>query len=127
MVNGAGLAMATMDMVKLKGGAPANFLDVGGGTNKEKVKEAFKLILSDGTVKAVLVNIFGGIVKCDVIAAGILAAVEEMHLTIPVVVRLEGTNVELGLSMLKDSGLGLHTAEDLNSAAEKAVQLAEGV
>ena len=127
MVNGAGLAMATMDMVKLKGGAPANFLDVGGGTNKEKVKEAFKLILSDGTVKAVLVNIFGGIVKCDVIAAGILAAVAEMHLTIPVVVRLEGTNVELGLSMLKDSGLGLHTAEDLNSAAEQAVKLAEGV
>jgi succinyl-CoA synthetase beta subunit len=127
MVNGAGLAMATMDMVKLKGGAPANFLDVGGGTNKDKVKEAFKLILSDGTVKAVLVNIFGGIVKCDVIAAGILAAVEEMHLTIPVVVRLEGTNVELGLAMLKDSGLGLHTAEDLNNAAEQAVKLAEAV
>jgi len=126
MVNGAGLAMATMDMVKLKGGAPANFLDVGGGTNKDKVKEAFKLILSDGTVKAVLVNIFGGIVKCDVIAAGILAAVEEMHLTIPVVVRLEGTNVEQGLAMLKDSGLGLVAAEDLNSAAEQAVKLAEG-
>ncbi|MDD2737931.1 MAG: ADP-forming succinate--CoA ligase subunit beta [Methylomonas lenta] len=126
MVNGAGLAMATMDMVKLKGGAPANFLDVGGGTNKDKVKAAFKLILSDGTTKAVLVNIFGGIVKCDVIAAGILAAVEEMHLTIPVVVRLEGTNVELGLSMLAQSGLGLHTAEDLNSAAEQAVKLAEG-
>ncbi len=125
MVNGAGLAMATMDMVKLKGGAPANFLDVGGGTNKDKVKEAFKLILSDGTVKAVLVNIFGGIVKCDVIAAGILAAVEEMHLTIPVVVRLEGTNVEQGLAMLKDSGLGLVAAEDLNSAAEQAVKLAE--
>lgn len=125
MVNGAGLAMATMDMVKLKGGAPANFLDVGGGTNKDKVKAAFKLILSDGTTKAVLVNIFGGIVKCDVIAAGILAAVEEMHLTIPVVVRLEGTNVELGLSMLAESGLGLHTAEDLNSAAELAVKLAE--
>ncbi|MCQ8130230.1 ADP-forming succinate--CoA ligase subunit beta [Methylomonas rivi] len=127
MVNGAGLAMATMDMVKLKGGAPANFLDVGGGTNKDKVKAAFKLILSDGTTKAVLVNIFGGIVKCDVIAAGILAAVEEMHLTIPVVVRLEGTNVELGLSMLAESGLGLHTAEDLNSAAELVVKLAEGV
>ena len=127
MVNGAGLAMATMDMVKLKGGAPANFLDVGGGTNKDKVKAAFKLILSDGTTKAVLVNIFGGIVKCDVIAAGILAAVEEMHLTIPVVVRLEGTNVELGLSMLAESGLGLHTAEDLNSAAEQAVKLAEAV
>ncbi|WP_020484772.1 ADP-forming succinate--CoA ligase subunit beta [Methylomonas sp. MK1] len=127
MVNGAGLAMATMDMVKLKGGAPANFLDVGGGTNKDKVKAAFKLILSDGTTKAVLVNIFGGIVKCDVIAAGILAAVEEMHLTIPVVVRLEGTNVEQGLAMLKDSGLGLYAAEDLNSAAEQAVKLAEAV
>lgn len=126
MVNGAGLAMATMDMVKLKGGSPANFLDVGGGTNKDKVKEAFKLILSDGTVKAVLVNIFGGIVKCDVIAAGILAAVEEMHLTIPVVVRLEGTNVEQGLAMLKNSGLGLVAAEDLNSAAEQAVKLAVG-
>jgi succinyl-CoA synthetase, beta subunit len=125
MVNGAGLAMATMDMVKLKGGAPANFLDVGGGTNKDKVKEAFKLILSDGTVKAVLVNIFGGIVKCDVIAAGILAAVEEMHLTIPVVVRLEGTNVQQGLDMLKNSGLGLVPAADLNQAAELAVTLAE--
>ncbi|QPK63017.1 ADP-forming succinate--CoA ligase subunit beta [Methylomonas sp. LL1] len=127
MVNGAGLAMATMDMVKLKGGAPANFLDVGGGTNKDKVKEAFKLILSDGSVKAVLVNIFGGIVKCDVIAAGILAAVEEMHLTIPVVVRLEGTNVEQGLAMLKNAGLGLVAAEDLNSAAEQAVKLAEAI
>ncbi len=125
MVNGAGLAMATMDMVKLKGGAPANFLDVGGGTNKDKVKEAFKLILSDGTVKAVLVNIFGGIVQCDVIAAGILAAVEEMHLTIPVVVRLEGTNAEQGRAMLNESGLGLVAADDLNSAAEQAVALAE--
>ena len=127
MVNGAGLAMATMDMVKLKGGAPANFLDVGGGTNKEKVKEAFKLILADGVVKAVLVNIFGGIVKCDVIAAGILAAVEEMHLHIPVVVRLEGTNAEQGRAMLNDSGLGLIAADDLNSAAERAVALAEAV
>ena len=114
MVNGAGLAMATMDMVKLKGGLPANLLDVGGGTNKEKVKEAFKLIIADGTVKAVLVNIFGGIVKCDVIAAGILAAVDEMHLTIPVVVRLEGTNAEQGREMLNNSGLGLVAAEDLN-------------
>ncbi|MGR8929930.1 MAG: ADP-forming succinate--CoA ligase subunit beta [Gammaproteobacteria bacterium] len=126
MVNGAGLAMATMDMVKLKGGTPANFLDVGGGTNKEKVKEAFKLILSDGTVKAVLVNIFGGIVQCDVIAAGILAAVAEMHLSIPVVVRLEGTNADKGRSMLNESGLGLVAAEDLNDAAEQAVKLAEG-
>lgn len=125
MVNGAGLAMATMDMVKLKGGAPANFLDVGGGTNKDKVKEAFKLILADGTVKAVLVNIFGGIVQCDVIAAGILAAVAEMHLSIPVVVRLEGTNAEQGRAMLNQSGLGLVAADDLNSAAEQAVKLAE--
>lgn len=125
MVNGAGLAMATMDMVKLKGGTPANFLDVGGGTNQEKVKEAFKLILSDGSVKAVLVNIFGGIVKCDVIAAGILAAVADMHLNIPVVVRLEGTNAEQGRAMLNASGLGLVAAEDLNSAAEQAVKLAE--
>jgi succinyl-CoA synthetase beta subunit len=125
MVNGAGLAMATMDMVKLKGGSPANFLDVGGGTNKEKVKEAFKLILADGVVKAVLVNIFGGIVQCDVIAAGILAAVEDMHLHIPVVVRLEGTNAELGREMLNNSGLGLIAADDLNSAAAKAVALAE--
>lgn len=125
MVNGAGLAMATMDMVKLKGGAPANFLDVGGGTNKDKVKEAFKLIIADGTVKAVLVNIFGGIVQCDVIAAGILAAVEEMQLTIPVVVRLEGTNAEQGRAMLNQSGLGLVAAEDLNSAAAQVVALAE--
>ena len=127
MVNGAGLAMATMDMVKLKGGAPANFLDVGGGTNKDKVKEAFKLIIADGTVKAVLVNIFGGIVQCDVIAAGILAAVEDMQLTIPVVVRLEGTNAEQGRTMLNQSGLGLVAAEDLNSAAAQVVALAEAV
>ncbi len=127
MVNGAGLAMATMDMVKLKGGAPANFLDVGGGTNKDKVKEAFKLIIADGMVKAVLVNIFGGIVQCDVIAAGILAAVEEMQLTIPVVVRLEGTNAEQGRAMLNQSGLGLVAAEDLNSAAAQVVALAEAV
>ena len=125
MVNGAGLAMATMDMVQLKGGAPANFLDVGGGTNKDKVKEAFKLILSDGTVKAVLVNIFGGIVQCDVIAAGILAAVAEMNLEIPVVVRLEGTNADKGRAMLNESGLGLFAAEDLSDAAEQAVKLAE--
>lgn len=127
MVNGAGLAMATMDMVKLKGGLPANFLDVGGGTNKEKVKEAFKLILSDSTIKAVLVNIFGGIVQCDVIAAGILAAVADMHLTTPVVVRLEGTNAEQGRAMLNNAGLGLVAANDLNQAAELAVKLAEGV
>ncbi len=127
MVNGAGLAMATMDLVKLKGGAPANFLDVGGGTNTEKVAEAFKLLLSDGQVKAVLVNIFGGIVQCDVIAKGILAAVEEISITIPVVVRLEGTNAELGRQLLNDSGLGLVAADDLSSAAEQVVKLAEAV
>ncbi len=126
MVNGAGLAMATMDLVKFKGGAPANFLDVGGGTNAEKVAEAFKLILSDRNVKAVLVNIFGGIVQCDVIARGILAAVREIDLTVPVVVRLEGTNAEQGLALLNQSGLGLETAEDLNHAAERVVALAGG-
>ncbi|WP_031434453.1 ADP-forming succinate--CoA ligase subunit beta [Methylomarinum vadi] len=126
MVNGAGLAMATMDLVKFKGGAPANFLDVGGGTNAEKVAEAFKLILSDANVKAVLVNIFGGIVQCDVIAQGILAAVKEIDLTVPVVVRLEGTNAEQGLALLNKSGLGLVTAEDLNHAAEQVVALAGG-
>lgn len=125
MVNGAGLAMATMDIVKLKGGEPANFLDVGGGADKERVKEAFKLILSDGIVKVVLVNIFGGIVQCDVIAQGILAAVAEMSLTVPVVVRLEGSNAELGRNLLNNSDLGLYAANDLNSAAEQAVALAE--
>ncbi len=126
MVNGAGLAMATMDLVKFKGGSPANFLDVGGGTNEEKVAEAFKLLLSDKNVKAVLVNIFGGIVQCDVIAQGILSAVKVVDLNIPVVVRLEGTNAEKGLALLNESGLGLETAEDLNLAAEKAVALAGG-
>ena len=124
MVNGAGLAMATMDLVKLKGGKPANFLDVGGGTNVEKVCEAFKLILSDHNVKAVLVNIFGGIVKCDVIAQGILAAIQEVHVTIPVVVRLEGTNVEEGRALLSNTGLNLYAADDLAHAAEQVVALA---
>ena len=127
MVNGAGLAMATMDLVKLKGGLPANFLDVGGGTNVEKVCEAFKLIISDSNVKAVLVNIFGGIVKCDVIAQGILAAIEQVHVTIPVVVRLEGTNVEEGRALLTNTGLNLYAAEDLSHAAEKVVELAKAV
>ncbi len=125
MVNGAGLAMATMDLVKLKGGLPANFLDVGGGTNVEKVCEAFKLILSDSSVKAVLVNIFGGIVKCDVIASGILAAVEQIHVTVPVVVRLEGTNVEEGRALLSNTGLKIYAADDLAHAAEQVVALAE--
>ncbi|MCF7986962.1 MAG: ADP-forming succinate--CoA ligase subunit beta [Methylovulum sp.] len=125
MVNGAGLAMATMDLVKLKGGLPANFLDVGGGTNVEKVCEAFKLILSDNSVKAVLVNIFGGIVKCDVIASGILAAIEQIHVTVPVVVRLEGTNVEQGRALLSNTGLNIFAAEDLAQEAEHVVKLAE--
>ena len=127
MVNGAGLAMATMDLVKLKGGQPANFLDVGGGTNVEKVCEAFKLILSDSSVKAVLVNIFGGIVQCDVIASGILAAIEQIHVKVPVVVRLEGTNVEHGRALLTDTGLNIYPAEDLAHAAEQVVALAEAV
>ncbi len=127
MVNGAGLAMATMDLVKLKGGAPANFLDVGGGTNTEKVCEAFKLILSDTNVKAVLVNIFGGIVQCDIIAKGILTAVDEVHVTIPVVVRLEGTNAEKGRALLNDSDFGVIAADDLASAAEQVVALAKEV
>ena len=124
MVNGAGLAMATMDLVKLKGGSPANFLDVGGGTTPEKVCEAFKLILSDKSVKAVLVNIFGGIVQCDVIAQGILTAVDEVHVQVPVIVRLEGTNVEKGKALLNDSDFGVVAADDLASAAEQAVALA---
>lgn len=124
MVNGAGLAMATMDLVKLKGGLPANFLDVGGGTNVEKVCEAFKLLLADGHVKAVLVNIFGGIVKCDVIALGILEAIKQIHVTVPVVVRLEGTNVEEGRALLSNTGLNIYAANDLAHAAEQVVALA---
>ena len=121
MVNGAGLAMATMDLVKLHGGAPANFLDVGGGTTAERVAEAFKLILSDPKVRAVLVNIFGGIVRCDLIAEGIINAVREVGIEVPVVVRLEGTNAELGLKLLDESGLSLETASDLTEAARKVV------
>ncbi len=121
MVNGAGLAMATMDLIKLHGGEPANFLDVGGGTNADKVAEAFKLILSDDKVKAILVNIFGGIVRCDLIAEGIIKAVREVGIHIPVVVRLEGTNVELGRKMLADSGLAITAADDLTAAAQQAV------
>lgn len=124
MVNGAGLAMATMDLVKLKGGEPANFLDVGGGTDAKKVAEAFKLILSDDAVRAVLVNIFGGIVRCDVIAEGILAGIKEVGVQVPVVVRLEGTNAGEGLALLKDSGLDIITAEDLEEAAAKVVEAA---
>jgi succinyl-CoA synthetase beta subunit len=121
MVNGAGLAMATMDLIKLHGGMPANFLDVGGGTTADKVAEAFKLILSDKNVKAILVNIFGGIVRCDLIAEGIIKAVQEVGIEIPVVVRLEGTNVEKGRALLKSSGLKIISADSLTSAAKQAV------
>jgi succinyl-CoA synthetase beta subunit len=124
MVNGAGLAMATMDLIKLNGGEPANFLDVGGGTTPERVAEAFKLILSSSQVKAILVNIFGGIVRCDLIADGIIQAVKEVGLSIPVVVRLEGTNVELGREKLAQSGLSIVSAESLAHAAQRVVELA---
>ena len=126
MVNGAGLAMSTMDMIKLAGGQPANFLDVGGGADEEKVTAAFKLLLSDPRVKAVLVNIFGGIMKCDVIAAGIIAAAKQVHLEVPLVVRLEGTNVEQGKALLASSGLAITPADDLGDAARKAVAAANG-
>ena len=125
MVNGAGLAMATMDIIKHHGGEPANFLDVGGGASEEQVTEAFKILLSDPKVKAVLVNIFGGIMKCDVIAAGILQAVKAVKLEIPLVVRLEGTNVEEGRRMLAESGLQIVPASDLDDAARQVVALAE--
>ena len=121
MVNGAGLAMATMDIIKLKGGQPANFLDVGGGATKERVIEAFKLILADTSVQGVLINIFGGIVRCDMIAEAIIAAVKEVNVTVPVMVRLEGNNAELGAKILDESGLKLTSAQGLNDAAEKIV------
>jgi succinyl-CoA synthetase beta subunit len=126
MVNGAGLAMATMDVIKLAGGEPANFLDVGGGATKERVAEAFKLILSSDKVRAILVNIFGGIVRCDMIAEGVIAAVKEVGVTIPVVVRLEGTNVERGRELLAGSGFKIIPATDLNDAAKKAVSAVRG-
>jgi succinyl-CoA synthetase beta subunit len=121
MVNGAGLAMATMDVIKLNGGEPANFLDVGGGSNAGRVREAFKLILSSDRIEAILVNIFGGIVRCDEIAEGIIAAVREVGVAVPVVVRLEGTNVEKGRKMLAESELRIISADDLNDAATKVV------
>ena len=124
MVNGAGLAMATMDLIKLHGGDPANFLDVGGGITAERVVEAFKLVVSDSGVQAILVNIFGGIVRCDLIAEGIVTAMKEVDLSIPVVVRLEGTNVEQGKKLLEDSGLEVITAENLTDAATKVVRAA---
>ena len=124
MVNGAGLAMATMDLIKLHGGDPANFLDVGGGATKERVAEAFKLILSNRNVAAILVNIFGGIVRCDLIAEGIISAVKEVGVSVPVVVRLEGTNVDKGRELLANSGLDIIAAEDLTDAAKKVVAAA---
>jgi succinyl-CoA synthetase beta subunit len=125
MVNGAGLAMATMDMIKLHGGNPANFLDVGGGATKERVAEAFKIILSDKKVKAILINIFGGIVRCDLIAEGIIGAVSEIGTSLPVVVRLEGNNAALGSKMLSDSGLNIIAASDFTDAAKKVVEAAK--
>ncbi len=127
MVNGAGLAMGTMDIIKLHGGEPANFLDVGGGATKERVTEAFKIILSDANVKAVLVNIFGGIVRCDLIAEGIIGAVEEVGVKVPVVVRLEGNNAEIGARLLEESGLNIIAATSLSQAAQRVVAAAEGV
>jgi succinyl-CoA synthetase beta subunit len=126
LVNGAGLAMATMDIIKLHGGEPANFLDVGGGASKEKVSHAFKIILKDPKVKAILVNIFGGIMKCDVIAEGVIAAAKELSLQVPLVVRLEGTNVEKGKEILAKSGLKIIPADGLTDAAKKAVAAAQG-
>ncbi|MFO7551686.1 MAG: ADP-forming succinate--CoA ligase subunit beta [Haliea sp.] len=127
MVNGAGLAMGTMDIVKLHGGSPANFLDVGGGATKERVSEAFKIILSDANVKAVLINIFGGIVRCDLIADGVIGAVQEIGVEVPVVVRLEGNNAELGRKVLADSGLNIIAATSLTDAAQQVVKAAGGV
>jgi len=126
LVNGAGLAMATMDIIKLYGGSPANFLDVGGGATTEKVTEAFKLMLKNPHLKAILVNIFGGIMKCDVIAEGVVAAAREVHLKVPLVVRLEGTNVDLGKKILAESGLPIISAGNMADAAEKAVAAAKG-
>ncbi|PDT48131.1 ADP-forming succinate--CoA ligase subunit beta [Sinorhizobium fredii] len=126
MVNGAGLAMATMDIIKLYGAEPANFLDVGGGASKEKVTHAFKIITADPAVKGILVNIFGGIMKCDVIAEGVLAAVKEVGLKVPLVVRLEGTNVDLGKKIINESGLNVISADDLDDAAQKIVAAVKG-
>ena len=127
MVNGAGLAMATMDLIKLHGGEPANFLDVGGGASAKQVTAAFKIILADPKVRAILVNIFGGIMKCDVIAEGIIEAARETHLGVPLIVRLEGTNVERGRELLQQSGIEIISANTLADAAARAVEAAGGV
>ena len=125
MVNGAGLAMATMDIIKLSGGEPANFLDVGGGANKEQIRNAFKILMSDKNVRAVLINIFGGILRCDILAAGVIAAVQELGVRVPIVIRMEGTNVEEGKKMLKESGLNFTTANSMGEAAQKVVELSK--
>jgi succinyl-CoA synthetase beta subunit len=125
MVNGAGLAMATMDIIKLAGGEPANFLDVGGGANAEQIRNAFKILMSDKSVRAVLINIFGGILRCDVLAEGVIAAVKELGVPVPIVIRMEGTNVEKGKQMLKESGLNFTTADDMQEAAQKVVALGQ--
>jgi succinyl-CoA synthetase beta subunit len=125
MVNGAGLAMATMDIIKYAGGSPANFLDVGGGANQEQVKNAFRILLSDASVKAVLINIFGGILRCDTLASGVVAAARDLHITLPIVIRMEGTNVELGRKILQESGFNFTVADGMKDAAEKVVRLAQ--
>jgi succinyl-CoA synthetase beta subunit len=125
MVNGAGLAMATMDIIKLAGGEPANFLDVGGGANAEQIKNAFRILMADQAVKAVLINIFGGILRCDILAEGVIAAVKDLGVPVPIVIRMEGTNVEKGKQMLKESGLNFATADDMREGAEKVVAAAK--
>ena len=126
MVNGAGLAMATMDIIKLAGGEPANFLDVGGGANAEQIKNAFRILMADSNVKAVLINIFGGILRCDVLAQGVIAAVQELGVRVPIVIRMEGTNVEEGKRLLRESGLNFTTADAMGEAADTVVSLARG-
>src|SRR5256712_1705221 len=123
MFNGAGLAIATMDIIKLAGGEPANFLDVGGGANKEQIRHAFKILMSDQNVRAVLINIFGGILRCDILADGVIAAVKELGVPVPIVIRMEGTNVEEGKRLLRESGLNFTTANSMGEAAEKVVTL----
>ena len=126
MVNGAGLAMATMDIIKLAGGEPANFLDVGGGANTEQIRNAFKILMSDRHVRAVLINIFGGILRCDVLAGGVISAVQELAVQVPIVIRMEGTNVQEGKRLLRESGLNFSTADSMGEAAMKVVTLSRG-
>jgi succinyl-CoA synthetase beta subunit len=125
MVNGAGLAMATMDIIKLAGGEPANFLDVGGGANAEQIKNAFRILMADPAVQAVFINIFGGILRCDILAEGVIAAVKDLGVRVPIVIRMEGTNVEQGKRMLTESGLNFQTADDMKEGAEKVVAAAK--